>query len=139
MFACVFYLFIMHLQSGGFHLHICLSWVCYYLWENPSHCLIQPSNHLLRVISCAFLNCKQNDLAYSAHCFSLGLTRHHSSNPVFCVNAQVARDRNDMKNTCELYATLCGSPFSLPEDANMTDPSRHRQSTDRLLYLLKLL
>lgn len=69
VFPCAFYLFIMHIQSECFHSHIYLSRACYYLQENPSHYLIQPSNHLLRLISCAFLNCKQNDLAYLAHCY----------------------------------------------------------------------
>ena len=77
-------------SRGGFRWHIRLSCVCYYLRENPSRCLIQPSNHLLRVISRAFLNCKQNDMPYSAHCFSWGLTRRHSSNPVW-TQASVCR------------------------------------------------
>lgn len=77
-----FYLLNMRLQSESFHLLICLRGVCCYLWENPSCDLIQPTNHLLRVISPSCLNCKQNSLAYWAHCFSWGLTRCHSSNPV---------------------------------------------------------
>ena len=111
VFARVFHLFVMRLRSGGFRSHICLSWVCYYLWENPSHCLIQPSNHLLTVISCALLNCEQNYLAYSARCFSYGLTRRHSSNPA--TTQSVRREARDMNEgaTWEKNMVGCMLPF----------------------------
>jgi len=39
-------------RRGDFASHICLSLMCYCRWENPSHSLIQPSNHLLSHFSC---------------------------------------------------------------------------------------
>lgn len=71
----------MCVHSEGFHSHICLRWVCYDLHENQSRCSIQPSNHLLTVISCSLPNREQNDLAYSA-LFFLGVKQgviHHTT------------------------------------------------------------
>lgn len=67
------YQFIMHSRFGVLFAHtFVLAWCVITSGENPSLCLMRPSNHLLRVISCAFLNCKQNDLAYSARWSSSG-------------------------------------------------------------------
>lgn len=137
--ACVFYFFILHLQSGGFFSHICLSWGCYYLQGNLSSCLIQPSNHLLRVVSRVFLNYKQNCTAYSAHCFSSGISWHHLSS--LTVTQSVRRQLEIwMKEQHEKWmSVVCYVSAVHPSDSLRMWIWRTPPDTYRLLYLLKVL
>lgn len=99
---------------------------------NQSNCLMQPSNHLLTVISSAFLKRKHNSLANSALCInspreaSFFMSYVASVTRESRVQVSITGWIND-SNTCGLHAPGC-SPLVLQPRYSMNKPDTSGQS-----------